>query len=94
MTHIINLADYRNSGKQAGIDPPVSFHGLRHAYAASFARAGVSLQVIAATLGHADTRTTEKHYAHLQPSFVADTVRANLPDFGAEIDNVMPLKQA
>ena len=35
--------------------------------------------VIAAQLGHADTRMTEKHYAHLAPSYVAQTIRANFP---------------
>ena len=30
----------------------------------------------------ADTRMTEKHYAHLAPSYVADTVRAALPGLG------------
>lgn len=72
----------------AGIEPAVSFHVLRHTYASSLARRGVPLQVIAAVLGHADTRITEKHYAHLMPSFVADTIRANLPSFGVEADNV------
>jgi len=38
--------------------------------------------VIAAQLGHADTRMTERHYAHLAPSYVADTIRAALPGFG------------
>jgi len=38
--------------------------------------------VIAAQLGHADTRMTEKHYAHLAPNYIADVVRANLPDWG------------
>ena len=33
--------------------------------------------VIAAQLSHADTRMTEKHYAHLSPSYVAETIRAN-----------------
>jgi hypothetical protein len=28
---------------------------------------GVPIAVIAAQLGHADTRMTEKHYAHLAP---------------------------
>jgi hypothetical protein len=32
--------------------------------------------VIAKNLGHADTRMTEKHYAHLSPSQVATTIRA------------------
>jgi hypothetical protein len=38
--------------------------------------------VIAAQLGHSDTRMTEKHYAHLAPSYVADTVRAALTGLG------------
>ena len=38
--------------------------------------------VIAAQLGHSDTRMTEKHYAHLAPSYVADTIRASLPKLG------------
>ena len=42
------------------------------------------MAVIADVLGHADTRTTEKHCAHLLPSYVADTIRANLPTIGGE----------
>ena len=38
--------------------------------------------VIAKQLGHADTRMTEKHYAHLAPNYVADTIRANFPRLG------------
>jgi hypothetical protein len=34
------------------------------------------MPVIAAQLGHADTRITLKHYAHLAPNYVAETVRA------------------
>ena len=33
--------------------------------------------------GHADTRMTERHYAHLSPSYVADTIRASLASFSA-----------
>jgi integrase len=65
--------------ERAKIDPPVPFYALRHTYGAQLAMAGTPLQVIAAALGHADTRITEKHYAHLAPSYIADTVRANLP---------------
>ena len=51
---------------------------------------GVPLGVIAAQLGHADTRMTERHYAHLAPNYVADTVRAALPTLGiVEESNVM-----
>jgi hypothetical protein len=41
--------------------------------------AGVLMGVIAAQLGHADTRMTEKHYAHLAQSYIAQTIRANFP---------------
>jgi hypothetical protein len=40
------------------------------------------LGVIAEQLGHADTRMTEKHYAHLAPCYVADTIRAHFPTLG------------
>jgi hypothetical protein len=40
---------------------------------------GVPMGVIAAQLGHADTRMTEKHYAHLAPNYIAQTIRANFP---------------
>jgi hypothetical protein len=42
------------------------------------------MAVIAAQLGHADTRMTEKHYAHLAPSYVAQTIWANFPVLGLE----------
>ena len=40
------------------------------------------MPVIASQLGHADTRMTERHYAHLSPSYVAETIRANFPNLG------------
>ena len=49
--------------------------------------------VIAAQLGHADTRMTERHYAHLSPGYVADTIRAALPALGiVDRSNVSPLR--
>ena len=34
---------------------------------------------------------TERHYAHLSPSYVADTIRANMPTLGiVEKGNVAP----
>jgi integrase len=59
----------------AKITPAVSFHELRHTYASRLAMRGVPMGVIAAQLGHSDTRMTERHYAHLSPSYVAETVR-------------------
>ncbi len=66
----------------AKLDPAPTFHVLRHTYASALAMKGVSMRVIADQLGHADTRVTERHYARLAPSYVADVVRAALPGFG------------
>lgn len=40
------------------------------------------MPVIARQLGHADTRMTKRHYAHLSPDYVADTIRAHFPKLG------------
>jgi integrase len=66
----------------AKIVPAISFHELRHTYASRLAMRGVPMGVIAAQLGHADTRMTERHYAHLSPSYVADMVRASFGTLG------------
>lgn len=60
--------------KAAGLDP-AGFHDLRRTYGARLARKGVPMAVIAEALGHADERITRKHYAHLAPSYVAETIR-------------------
>jgi len=66
----------------AKIVPAVSFHLLRHTYGSRLAMRAVPMGVIAAQLGHADTRMTERHYAHLAPSYVADTVRKLFGEIG------------
>jgi integrase len=71
---------------RARISPAVSFHILRHSHGSTLAMRGVPMGVIAAQLGHSDTRMTEKHYAHLAPSYVADTIRANSPNLGLTKD--------
>jgi integrase len=68
--------------KGAKIEPAASFHVLRHSYATMLLRAGAPLPVIAANLGHADTRMTERHYAHLAANYVADVIRATMPRLG------------
>lgn len=60
----------------ARIEPAVSFHILRHTYGSRLAMRGAPMAVIAAQLGHASTRMTERHYAHLGPSYVASVVRS------------------
>jgi integrase len=82
------------ASKRAKIEPAATFHILRHTYASTLAMRGVPMGVIAAQLGHADTRMTEKHYAHLAPNYVAETVRAALPVLGiVEKSSVAPLRR-
>jgi integrase len=50
--------------KHAKIKPAISFHVLRHTHGSALAMRGIPMAVIAEQLGHADTRMTEKHYAH------------------------------
>jgi integrase len=70
-------------------------HILRHTYASALAMRGVPMGVIAAQLGHSDTRMTERHYADLSPNYVAETVRAALPALGiVEKSNVTALRNA
>lgn len=76
----------------AKIEPPVSFHILRHSYGSLLARKGVPLQIISAAMGHADTRMTQRHYAHLSPDHVADEVRKHLPTFIRRKSKVARLK--
>jgi integrase len=62
----------------------LTFHELRHTYASRLAMNAVPLAVIAAQLGHSDTRMVEKHYGHMSPSYVAETVRSAFGDMGIE----------
>lgn len=72
---------------RARIEPAATFHILRHTYASTAVMRGISLEVIAEQLGHADTRVTKKHYAHLAPSYVAQAIRAGFGDMGLVGEN-------
>jgi hypothetical protein len=50
---------------------------------------GVPMGVTAAQLGHSDMRMTEKHYAHLAPSYIAETIRARFPTLGITKDGAV-----
>lgn len=72
--HHVRLLRAACSDDAAKISPPISFHELRHTYGSALARAGVDLLTISKLLGHADTRITAKHYAHLNDSTLASAV--------------------
>jgi integrase len=82
----------REACERAKIAPAVSFHDLRNTYGALLAMKATPIKVIAELLGHTDTRITEKHYAHLSNSYVAETLRKNLPKFGGGRDTVRAIR--
>ncbi|WP_158322688.1 tyrosine-type recombinase/integrase [Acidisphaera rubrifaciens] len=67
----------RDACVHAAITPPISFHGLRHSFASRLAMRGVPMAVIAAALGNSEA-ICARHYAHLAPGYIADTVRLAL----------------
>jgi integrase len=79
--------------KRAKTVPPLRFHEARHSYASALARAGADLLIISKLLGHADTRITSRHYAHLCDKTLANAVNNLLPAFGAaEQSNVAAIR--
>ena len=53
---------------------------LRHRHGSILAMKGV-IELIE-KFGRVDTRMTEKNYAHLSPSYFANTIRAHFPTLG------------
>jgi integrase len=83
----------RTACAQARITPAISFHALRHTWASLAVMAGVPLMVVARNLGHVDTRMVEKHYGHLEHSFIVDAICAGAPRFAGVADAaVVPLR--
>jgi integrase len=82
------------ANQRAKIDPPVTFHALRHTWASLSVMGGVPLPVVAKNLGHAngDVRMVTKHYGHWERNYVADEIRKGAPRFGAVRDRkVVPI---
>jgi integrase len=79
-----NRTEQRRKLKAAIVDAEIAsitFHGLRHTYASLCVMHGVPLQVVAANLGHSDTRMVERHYGHLSPSFLSDAIKSGAPRY-------------
>ena len=78
---------YKEANIAAKITPVANFHALRHSYATMFANIpGNTLDVLAEILGHADTRITRKHYAHMFDDTKKRAV-ANMPSLGYEMND-------
>jgi len=63
------------AGKRCGL-PWVSAHVFRHSAASWMAEAGVSMDRIAAFLGHTDSRITSRVYAKFSPDYLRDAAEA------------------
>lgn len=81
----------RAACEAANIAPAISFHILRHTHATRLIMAGVPLGVVAAQLGNSET-ICAKHYAHLSPGYVAESIRAAFGPRGVVAQtNVKPM---
>jgi integrase len=75
----------------AKIVPAIGFHILRHTHASRLTMAGVPLGVVAAQIGNSEA-ICAKHYAHLSPGYVADSIRAAFAPLGiVPVSNVVSL---
>jgi integrase len=68
----------------ARIDPPVTFHGLRHTWASQRIMRGLPVMVAAQVLGHSDTRMVERHYGHLARGYVQQAIEQTSMALGDE----------
>jgi integrase len=77
----------------AKIAPAVSFHILRHTFAARLAMRNVPMAVVAAALGNTEA-ICAKHYAHLAPSYIANAIREHAGGMGlVPSTNIAPLSR-
>jgi integrase/recombinase XerD len=68
----------RRLAERAGIDTPLSPHGLRHAFATHLVERGADLRVVQTLLGHANIATTEI-YTHLSRAHLRQVHAAHHP---------------
>jgi integrase len=88
------LAFMAKACERARLDPPITFHGLRHTWASLAIMAGVPLMVVADNMGHVNTKMVEQHYGHLAQTYMDDAIMAGAPRFGAvEKTNVSALRK-
>jgi len=64
----------------ANIVPRINYHVLRHTFATRALRRGAPMHHVAHQLGHTNTRTTERHYAHVIPSDAGLAIQQSMGD--------------
>lgn len=58
---------YKRALRQAGLDPLLRFHDLRHSFASHWVLDGGDIFRLSKILGHSSVALTQKVYAHLSP---------------------------
>ena len=79
---------FRNAVKEAGLPEAFVFHGLRHTYASQLVASGVTLEIIARQLGHANTTTVSRFYGHLTEHFRENEVRRHFAPIAPSLAEV------
>jgi integrase len=54
----VRTRGFERAGDEAGLDPRLTFHSTRHAFASRCAHRGVPITTLSAALGHADISIT------------------------------------
>ncbi|MEH6751592.1 MAG: site-specific integrase [Paracoccaceae bacterium] len=70
-----HTALFRRAVAFAGLPSNFVFHGLRHTYASDLVAAGVTLDIVAKQLGHANTITVSNTYGHLAEHYREEQIR-------------------
>ncbi|MFD1156950.1 site-specific integrase [Roseovarius aestuarii] len=83
-SHLVNIKTPWEAIRREADLADVRLHDLRHSFASFGARAGMSLPIIGALLGHRETATTAR-YAHLSD----DPLRSAVESIGSEIAEAM-----
>ena len=78
---------------RAKLDPPATFHALRHSFASNRVMREMPIQVVAQILGHSTTRMVEMHYGHLAQSYVKAALEQTTIVLDDEPSNVTPLRR-
>jgi integrase len=70
---------YITACREAGINPPIRFHELRHTFASQAVMAGISLKVVSTQLGHTTTRMADRFYARVGSAHIDEVMQDKMP---------------